>query len=80
MPSPDWDDPVSFIIVFLVSLIVLSLIAAAIGSAVRASAIGGVDRTLGLVFGLARGAALAIVAYIFACMAVPPDRWPRAGP
>ncbi len=77
MPSPEWDDPAGFIIVFLISLIVFSLIAKAIGGAVRASAIGGIDRTLGLVFGLARGAALAIVVYIFACMAVPPDRWPE---
>jgi membrane protein required for colicin V production len=76
MPSPEWDDPAGFIIVFLVSLIVFSLIAKTIGGAVRSSAIGGIDRTLGLVFGLARGAALAIVVYIFACMAVPPDRWP----
>ena len=36
----------------------------------------GIDRTLGLIFGLARGAALAIAVYIFACMAIPPEHWP----
>lgn len=77
MPSPEWTDPAGYIILFVVSLIVLSLIAKTIGGAVRSSAIGGIDRTLGLVFGLARGAALAVVAYIIACMVIPPDRWPE---
>ena len=61
-----------------ISLIVLLLIVAA-GSA-RWSAprpIGGLDRTLGLVFGLARGAALVILAYIIAGMVIPVDRWPE---
>jgi membrane protein required for colicin V production len=76
MPSPEWTDPVGYILLFLVSLIVLSLIAKTIASAVRSSAIGGIDRTLGLLFGLARGAAIAVAAYIVACMAIPPEHWP----
>jgi membrane protein required for colicin V production len=75
--SPEWTDPAGYIILFLVSLIVFSLIAKTIAGAVRSSAIGGIDRSLGLVFGLARGAALAIAAYIVACMAIPPERWPQ---
>ena len=74
--TPEWVDPVSFIIVFLVSLISLMLIARTIGRYVRASALGGVDRTLGLVFGLARGAAVVIVAYIIGQMVFPIERWP----
>jgi membrane protein required for colicin V production len=73
---PEWTEPVSFIALFLIALIVFSLIAKTISHAVRASAIGGIDRTLGLVFGLARGALLAVAVYIFACMAVPPEHWP----
>jgi membrane protein required for colicin V production len=76
MPSPEWTDPAGYILLFVVSLIVLSLIAKTIGGAVRGSAISGIDRTLGLLFGLARGAVLAIAVYIVACMAVPPERWP----
>jgi len=76
MPSPEWADPVGFIVLFIVSLIIFSLIAKTIAHAVRSSAIGGIDRTLGLIFGLARGAALAIAVYIFACMAIPPEHWP----
>ncbi|HEY1411018.1 MAG TPA: CvpA family protein [Rhodopila sp.] len=76
LPGPEWIDPVSFIVVFLVSLIVLTLIARAIGGFVRGSALGGVDRTLGLVFGLARGAAMVVVAYIVGQMVFPIQRWP----
>jgi membrane protein required for colicin V production len=76
LSAPDWVDPVSFIIVFLGSLIVLMLIAGMIGRVVRRSALGGVDRTLGLVFGLARGAAVVIIAYILGQMAFPIERWP----
>jgi membrane protein required for colicin V production len=77
VPSPEWTDPTGYILLFVVSLIVFSLIAKTIGGAVRSSAIGGIDRTLGLVFGFARGAALAVVAYIFATMVTPPDHWPE---
>ena len=76
MPSSEWTDPAGYIILFLISLIVFSLIAKTIGGAVRSSAISGIDRTLGLVFGLARGAVLAVIVYIIACMAIPPDHWP----
>jgi membrane protein required for colicin V production len=74
--TPEWVDPISFVAVFLITLIILSLIARAIARSVRGSALGGVDRTLGLVFGLARGAALVILAYIIGGMAVSTDHWP----
>src|ERR1700757_4292396 len=74
--KPDWVDPVNFVIGFLASLIVLMLVAGMIGRVVRSSVLGGVDRTLGLLFGLARGAALVIVAYILAQMVFPIERWP----
>jgi membrane protein required for colicin V production len=74
--KPEWVDPVSFVVLFLIALIILMVIAARIGRAVRGSPLGGLDRTLGLVFGLARGAAVVILAYILAGMVVPPDQWP----
>ena len=69
--------PIAFAVVFIVSLIVLLLVSRWISALVRASPIGGLDRTLGLVFGLARGAALCILAYIGAGMVVQVDRWPE---
>ncbi len=76
IPQPEWVDPASFIVVFIISLIILTLIARTIGGFVRRSALGGVDRTLGLLFGLARGAAVVIVAYMIGQMVYPIERWP----
>jgi membrane protein required for colicin V production len=76
MGASPWADPAGFVAIFVVALIVLMLVAHLIGRLVRRSALGGLDRTLGLVFGIARGAALVIIAYIVAGMVVPVDRWP----
>jgi membrane protein required for colicin V production len=74
--SSPWVDPAAFATVFIICLIVLLLISRWISALVRASPISGLDRTLGLVFGLARGAALLVLAYIGAGMVVPVSRWP----
>ncbi|MFL5283562.1 MAG: CvpA family protein [Rhodopila sp.] len=76
--TPAWVDPVAFFGTFLISLIVLMIVARIIGGIVRRSALGGVDRTLGLLFGLARGAVIVALAYILAGMVFPIDRWPPA--
>ncbi len=78
MGASPWTDPAAFVAIFVVALIVLMLVAHAIGRLVRRSALGGLDRTLGLVFGLARGAALVILAYIFVGLVKPVDQWPEA--
>jgi len=65
--------------VFLVVLILLKLIISAIARRVQDSVLGSVDRALGLVFGLARGAFLVVLAYILAGMVLPTaERWPEA--
>jgi len=69
-------DAVSFGAVFLLALIVLWVLVRAISNAVRGSMLGGLDRTLGLVFGVARGAALLVVAYILAGFLIPMEQWP----
>ncbi|MBW8270768.1 CvpA family protein [Caldovatus aquaticus] len=63
---------------FLAVLLVLKVIIAWIAARVERSALGGVDRALGLVFGLARGAFLVVLAYILAERVFPLDRWPSA--
>ena len=66
-------------LVFLVVLILLTLVVHAIASRVEDSALGGVDRSLGAVFGLARGAFIIILAYIIAGLFLPQtERWPEA--
>ena len=75
--APDLVDPVTFGAVFIVVLLILLVISSWIGSLVRRSVLGGLDRTLGLVFGLVRGAAVVVIAYIAAGTLVPVDRWPE---
>ena len=74
--DPDIADPVAFGVVFLLVLIVLSLLARMLSRATLRSALGGLDRTLGLVFGLARGAVVMIGVYLLAGVVEPVDRWP----
>ena len=72
-----WVDPAAWGVLFVVTLIILMIVSSWISRLVRASVLGGLDRTLGLVFGLVRGAALVVIAYILAGMVVPIDRWPE---
>ena len=73
---PGLAEPVAYGVVFLLSLLILLLLCRWIGALVRASVLGGLDRTLGLLFGLARGAALVVLAYILAGFVIPVERWP----
>jgi membrane protein required for colicin V production len=75
--APEWVDPIALAIVFVVALVALMIVAHVIGEGVRRSALGGVDRTLGLVFGLVRGAVIVCVAYIIGNMVFPIQRWPH---
>jgi membrane protein required for colicin V production len=68
--------PVAYVVAFVVALILLSIVAGMIGGIVRGSILGGIDRTLGVLFGLARGALLVVAAYITAGLVVAPERWP----
>ena len=70
-------DAVAYALSFLVLLVVCSIIADLVGRAVRATPFGGVDRVLGLGFGLVRGAAIVVVAYVVAGLAEPPSDWPQ---
>ena len=75
--NPDIAGVAAYVVTFLGVLIVLSLIANLIGRIVRLSALGGLDRTLGLVFGIARGAVVLIAAYILGGQVLrDPATWP----
>ncbi len=74
--DPGIADAVAFGGVFLVALIILWLVARTVSSAVRGSALGGLDRSMGLVFGLGRGAALLVVAYILLGIGLAVEQWP----
>jgi membrane protein required for colicin V production len=60
--------------IFVVSLIVFSIATHYIAKGVRGSALNAVDRSMGFVFGLARGALLVVLAYMLTVWIVPEDR------
>jgi len=78
--DPPWlADAVGAGAVFLAVLLILKVIIHVIADQVQRSMLGGVDRALGLLFGVARGVFLILLAYIVGGMLVPAtERWPQA--
>jgi len=74
--NPNIADPAAYAIAFVVLLIILSLLANLVGRLVQLSALGGLDRTLGLVFGIARGLLVLVAAYIPLALLLRPEQWP----
>jgi membrane protein required for colicin V production len=75
--DPNFAVPVAYGLLFVAALIVLSVVASLASRLVRDSALGGLDRTIGLAYGLVRGAVLVAVAYVVAGMVITVDRWPE---
>lgn len=75
--NPDIADPAAYVAVFLSGVVVLSILTGMVGSAVRTSVLGGLDRSLGVVFGAARGVVIIAVAYVACGWLVSTDRWPE---
>ncbi|MGF7161065.1 membrane protein required for colicin V production [Rhodoligotrophos appendicifer] len=61
---------------FVIVLIIISIITIKISDWILDSGVGALDRTLGFVFGMARGLLLVVVAYIFFIWLVPVERRP----
>jgi membrane protein required for colicin V production len=74
--TPLLADLVAGAALFLVSLILLTILAGYIASYMRWSALTPVDRTLGLIFGIARGAVLVSITYFLIDIALPPNDRP----
>lgn len=63
---------------FVISLVVLSLASHFISKRVRESSISALDRSLGFLFGLLRGAVLIAIAYLLLVWTIPPADHPAA--
>src|SRR5688572_19695043 len=62
--------------VFLITLLVVSAITVRVSDMILDSRIGALDRTLGFVFGLARGLIIVVVAFLFFSWLVPGNKQP----
>lgn len=61
---------------FLGSLVILSIATGLLARQVRMTTLSPIDRTLGLLFGLFRGAVLVSLAYLVLAASVPQGEWP----
>lgn len=61
---------------FLVTLLIATILSRAIARRIQGSVLGPVDRSLGFLFGLARGAVIVCLAYLLFVQIVPPDDRP----
>jgi membrane protein required for colicin V production len=69
-------DLVTALVVFLVPLIVLRVLTGMLAEGVAGLGLGGLDRIVGLAFGLARGAFIVCAAYLLGTYIVDPRRFP----
>lgn len=69
-------DIVAGVVLFVAILVALTMISSAIAKRVQQSSINALDRSLGLLFGLIRGAALICLAYLLYSLALPPKEQP----
>ncbi len=65
------------VVIFVISLVLLSMLTRRISKKVRTSALNAVDRSLGFLFGLARGAVVVCIAYIGLELVYPKDDQPQ---
>lgn len=66
----------AFVGVFIVALVLLSLVFSRLSRGVRTSALSAVDRSLGFLFGVVRGAVLVCLAYLLVAWVFPPGEQP----
>lgn len=75
--QPTWlADAITGVGLFVISLIVLGLISTVVSGAVRKSSAGALDRSLGFLFGLVRGAVIVCVAWLAMSWALPAAEQP----
>lgn len=74
--NPLLADLVSALALFLVFLIIFTLISKAISGRIKRSVLGGVDRSMGLLFGLLRGGMVLCLTYLLVAFVWAPSTWP----
>ena len=74
--SPMLADLATGLVLFIGSLIILSIITSMIAKRVQQSALSAVDRALGLLFGIARGVVLACLGFLALSWAIQEKDWP----
>lgn len=69
-------DIITGVAIFVLSLVILSYVTHAISDRVKASAMGALDRSLGVIFGIARSFVLIGIVWLVAIQFIPPEKQP----
>ncbi|MGE3248460.1 MAG: CvpA family protein [Beijerinckiaceae bacterium] len=77
MPKPEFAKYASAAIIFLLTLIIVSIITVKVSDAILDSKVGALDRSLGFLFGAGRGLLLCVVAFLFFNWLVPDKAQPE---
>ena len=72
-----WASIASATVIFFAALILVTIITVNLSDAVLDSKVGALDRSLGFIFGAARGFLLCVVAFLFFTMLDPADKQPE---
>lgn len=75
---PMLTDAITGIGIFIAAMVVISLLSGALSRRIRTSRLESLDRSLGFLFGLARGALVVCLAYLVMVVFVPPEEQPDA--
>ena len=73
IPTEFFASLVTGVVIFLVSLIVFSMITRLLSNRVQESSLGALDRSLGLLFGFARGAVIVVLAWLSLTFLMPEE-------
>ena len=77
MLQPNWLADIALVFgIFLVTLIIVTFLTVRIADRVLDSRIGALDRTMGFLFGLARGLIIVVIGYLFFTWLVPEENQP----
>jgi membrane protein required for colicin V production len=66
LPRPEWHLPAAFVVIFLLTLTLTTLLGLLLSKLVKKVGLGGLDRSLGGVFGLVRGWLIALALALLA--------------
>ena len=66
LPRPEWHLPLAFVVIFLLTLTLTTLLGLLLSKLVKKVGLGGLDRSLGGLFGLARGWLIALALALLA--------------
>lgn len=75
--NPFVADVVAGLILFVIALFIFGSLSRMVSRSVKGSVLGGLDRSLGFIFGIARGGMVLVMIYFIATLVSNAEKWPQ---